>query len=123
MLDNCHHISNSTCLLQAKESLLRVIDDYINEKIVLADEAISQSCLKIINDGDVILVHAQYVVYQCLTLPLIRFSLSLICSSSIVQKCLVDAHVAGKDFRVIVVDSRPKMEGLQCAYGCQVIIM
>ena len=37
------------------------------------------------------------------------------CSSSIVQKCLVDAHKAGKDFRVIVVDSRPKMEGL-CGY-------
>lgn len=33
-------------------------------------------------------------------------------SSSIVQKCLMDAHEAGKDFRVIVVDSRPKMEGL-----------
>ena len=38
-----------------------MIDDYIREKIILADEAISQSCLKVINDGDVILVHAQYV--------------------------------------------------------------
>ncbi len=33
------------------------------------------------------------------------------CSSSIVQKALVDAHKAGKQFRVIVVDSRPKLEG------------
>lgn len=47
--------------LQAKETILNVIDDYISEKIILADEAISQSCTKVINDGDVILVHAQYV--------------------------------------------------------------
>lgn len=33
-------------------------------------------------------------------------------SSSIVQCCLIDAHKSGKKFRVIVVDSRPKMEGL-----------
>ncbi len=45
--------------IQAKESLLRVLNDYIQEKILLADEAISQSCIKVINDGDVILVHAQ----------------------------------------------------------------
>ena len=32
-------------------------------------------------------------------------------SSSIVQKALIDAHNAGMDIRVIVVDSRPKMEG------------
>ena len=32
-------------------------------------------------------------------------------SSSIVLKALVDAHNAGIEFRVIVVDSRPKMEG------------
>ena len=32
-------------------------------------------------------------------------------SSSIVQRVLLDAHSAGKQFRVIVVDSRPKMEG------------
>ena len=105
--------------LQAKESLLQVIDDYINEKIVLADEAISQSCSKIINDGDVILVHAQYVTnliilsriyyYYCTIYLFFRDDLY---SSSIVQKCLVDAHKAGKNFRVIVVDSRPKMEGL-----------
>lgn len=54
------------CLsLQAKESLLRVINDYIQEKILLADKAISQSCMKVINDGDVILVHAQYVCQGC----------------------------------------------------------
>ena len=32
-------------------------------------------------------------------------------SSSIVLKSLTAAHKAGKDFRVIVVDSRPKLEG------------
>ena len=36
-----------------------------------------------------------------------------LCSSSIVQRALMDAHEAGTDFRVIVVDSRPKMEGEQ----------
>ena len=65
-------IKNSTILiqglslsLQAKETLLRVINDYIQEKILLADKAISQSCMKVINDGDVILVHAQYVCQGC----------------------------------------------------------
>lgn len=43
---------------------------------------------------------------------------TFIYSSSIVQKCLVDAHDAGKDFRVIVVDSRPKMEGWQMNTNC-----
>ena len=32
-------------------------------------------------------------------------------SSSLVLKILKDAHDAGKKFRVVVVDSRPKFEG------------
>ena len=32
-------------------------------------------------------------------------------SSSVVQRVLLDAHSSGRQFRVIVVDSRPKMEG------------
>ena len=44
-------------------------------------------------------------------------------SSSIVLKSLTAAHKAGKDFRVIVVDSRPKLEGTvgkecQCVCVC-----
>lgn len=53
-----------------------MIDDYISEKILLADVAISQYCMKVINDGDVILVHAQYVCYL-----LIRNFLHVICIS------------------------------------------
>ena len=36
----------------------------------------------------------------------------MLCSSSVVHKCVVEAHQDGKQFRVIVVDSRPKFEGM-----------
>ncbi len=32
-------------------------------------------------------------------------------SSSVVQCCLIDAHRSGKKFKVVVVSSRPKLEG------------
>lgn len=51
---------------------------------------------KKIKNGDVILTFARY------------FSLI---SSSIVLKLLLEAHENNIDFRVIVVDSRPKLEG------------
>ena len=35
----------------------------------------------------------------------------MIHSSSVVKRVLLDAHSHGRQFRVIVVDSRPKMEG------------
>jgi translation initiation factor 2B subunit (eIF-2B alpha/beta/delta family) len=47
-----------TALSQAKKSLCDMIDDYIQDKIELAGKAISEFCVKMINDGDVILVHA-----------------------------------------------------------------
>lgn len=48
-------------------------------------------------------------------------------SSSLIHNILIDAHVAGKQFRVIVVDGRPWLEGkeqlrrlakrgIQCSY-------
>lgn len=38
----------------------------------------------------------------------------MICySSSIVLKSLIDAHKDGLKFKVIVVDSRPKLEGIR----------
>lgn len=76
---------------EAKEKLCKDIDEYIHEKITLADEAISAAVRKgIIKNGDVILIYAH---------------------SSIVTKCLIDAHEEGIQFKVIIVDSRPKMEG------------
>ncbi|XP_041327225.1 translation initiation factor eIF-2B subunit delta isoform X1 [Pyrgilauda ruficollis] len=76
---------------EAKEKLQDVIDKYLREKIVLAAEAISRSAFEKINDHDVILV------YGC---------------SSLVNRTLCDAHAKkGRAFRVIVVDSRPRLEG------------
>ncbi|XP_021400853.3 translation initiation factor eIF2B subunit delta isoform X2 [Lonchura striata] len=76
---------------EAKEKLQDMIDKYLREKIVLAAEAISRSAFEKINDRDVILV------YGC---------------SSLVNRTLCDAHAKkGRAFRVIVVDSRPRLEG------------
>ncbi|XP_069743294.1 translation initiation factor eIF2B subunit delta isoform X2 [Narcine bancroftii] len=74
---------------EAKAILLECIDKYVKEKIHLAAEAISKSAFEKINDGDVILV------YAC---------------SSLVSTILCDAHKR-KKFKVVVVDSRPKLEG------------
>ncbi|NXG62571.1 EI2BD factor, partial [Hemiprocne comata] len=76
---------------EAKQKLQDTIDKYLREKILLAAEAISRSAFEKINDNDVILV------YGC---------------SSLVNRTLCDAHSKqGRAFRVIVVDSRPRLEG------------
>ncbi|XP_033646621.1 translation initiation factor eIF-2B subunit delta-like [Asterias rubens] len=76
---------------KAKEHLYQCIDSYVN-KIILAAVAISKDAIKKIKNGDVILI------YTC---------------SSLIYKVLCDAHEAGKTFRVIVADSRPKSEGIE----------
>ena len=53
------YCSDSPLLLKAKEILFQTIDHYLREKIVLADKAISTATMKVINEGDVILVYAQ----------------------------------------------------------------
>ncbi|XP_058880507.1 translation initiation factor eIF-2B subunit delta isoform X2 [Acipenser ruthenus] len=75
---------------EAKTTLQNCIDKYIEEKIHLAAKAISKSAFEKISDGDVILV------YGC---------------SSLVNYILCDAFERGRKFRVIVVDSRPRLEG------------
>ncbi|MBN3279312.1 EI2BD factor, partial [Polyodon spathula] len=70
--------------------LQNCIDKYVEEKIHLAAKAISKSAFEKISDGDVILV------YGC---------------SSLVNYILCDAYERGRKFRVIVVDSRPRLEG------------
>ncbi|XP_046691700.1 translation initiation factor eIF-2B subunit delta isoform X2 [Silurus meridionalis] len=76
---------------EAKKKLLSCIDNYANEKIKLAAEAISKCASEKISDGDVILV------YGC---------------SSLVNHILCEAfEKLQKKFRVIVVDSRPRLEG------------
>ncbi|XP_048372690.1 translation initiation factor eIF-2B subunit delta [Sphaerodactylus townsendi] len=75
---------------EAKGVLQDAIDKYVREKIVLAAAAISKSAFEKISDGDVILI------YGC---------------SSLVSRTLCDAHAKGRAFRVVVVDSRPRLEG------------
>ncbi|KAM9553237.1 translation initiation factor eIF2B subunit delta isoform 2-T2 [Salvelinus alpinus] len=75
---------------EAKTKLLQCIDRYIEEKIVLAAKAISKYAIEKISDGDVILV------YGC---------------SSLVNHILCEAFEKSRKFRVIVVDSRPRLEG------------
>lgn len=75
---------------EAKQSLCQSIDLFIRERITLADEVIAREATARIDDGDVILTYAK---------------------SSIVEKTLITAHRQGKNFEVIIVDSRPMFEG------------
>ncbi|XP_056872053.1 translation initiation factor eIF-2B subunit delta isoform X1 [Takifugu flavidus] len=84
------HISSNCKEEEAKSNLLECIESYINEKIILAAKAIAKFSIEKISDGDVILV------YGC---------------SSLVNHILHEAFEKGRKFRVIVVDSRPRLEG------------
>ncbi|KAI9001289.1 eukaryotic translation initiation factor 2B delta subunit [Trametes punicea] len=90
----------------AKDALCRKIDTYIRERIIIADQVIQETASNKIKDGDVILTYAR---------------------SSVVEKVLLEAHTSGRNFSVIVVDSRPMLEGkrlvavlsdagIQCTY-------
>lgn len=86
-------ISNSDIDLpeqDAKGALCQTIDNYLRDRIFVADEVICDLAGKKISDGDVILTYAR---------------------SSIVEKILLRAHADGKNFSVIIVDSRPMLEG------------
>ncbi|KAJ7117312.1 eukaryotic translation initiation factor 2B delta subunit [Mycena crocata] len=74
----------------AKDLLCQKIDDYIRDRIIIADEVIQDLAGKKIKDGDIILTYAR---------------------SSVVEKVLLSAYKQGKRFSVIVVDSRPLLEG------------
>ncbi|KAJ7971191.1 Translation initiation factor eIF-2B subunit delta [Quillaja saponaria] len=76
--------------LEAKASLQSDIDRFISEKIILATNVIIKHAVTKIRDGDVLLTYG---------------------SSSAVEMILLHAHELGIQFRVIVVDSRPKLEG------------
>jgi len=87
-------IDVSTPESDAKATLCDSIDNFIRERITVADQVIAGSTASRIKDGDVILTYAK---------------------SSIVQQTLVEAHQQGKKFRVVVVDSRPLFEGKNLA--------
>lgn len=81
----------------AKEALCEAIDEYIRDRVILADTVIAKSASEqCIKDGDVILTYAK---------------------SSIVQQTLAQAYNDGRKFRVIIVDSRPLFEGKALARG------
>lgn len=76
--------------MDAKATLCSDIDRYINEKIVIADKVIVEHAATKVRDGDVLLTYG---------------------ASSVVEMVLLHAHGLGKRFRVVIVDSRPKLEG------------
>ncbi|KAF5765823.1 putative nagB/RpiA transferase [Helianthus annuus] len=75
---------------EAKANLLSEINNFINEKIILADKVIVRHAVTKVRDGDVLLTYG---------------------SSSAVEMIFLHAHELGKHFRVVIVDSRPKLEG------------
>ncbi|KAH0547587.1 hypothetical protein FGG08_000312 [Glutinoglossum americanum] len=79
---------------EAKAELCDAVDNFIREKITLADKVIASSAGDKIGNGDVVLTYAK---------------------SRIVQQALVDAYDRGTKFRVIIIDSRPLFEGRNLA--------
>ncbi|KAL0926484.1 hypothetical protein M5K25_002719 [Dendrobium thyrsiflorum] len=81
-----HNLSES----EAKSILISDIDRFINEKIIVADKVIINHAVAKIRDGDVLLVYGH---------------------STVVEMIIVHALELGKQFRIVIVDSRPKFEG------------
>ncbi|KAF8104786.1 hypothetical protein N665_0167s0002 [Sinapis alba] len=75
---------------EAKAALQSDIERFINEKIIMADTVIVKHAVTKIRDGDVLLTYG---------------------SPTAVEMVLLHAHELKKKFRVLVVDSRPKLEG------------
>ena len=75
---------------EAKAVLDSHLNTYASERILLADKVIESLALANIRDGDVVLTHA---------------------ASATVLGALLAAKAAGKLFRVVVVDARPRLEG------------
>ncbi|KAI0068970.1 IF-2B-domain-containing protein [Artomyces pyxidatus] len=74
----------------AKDELCHKIDNYIRDRIIIADQVIQETAMKKIHDGDVVLTYAR---------------------SSVVEQVLLEAWSEGTQFSVYVVDSRPMLEG------------
>nr|GEW47444.1 initiation factor 2B-related protein [Tanacetum cinerariifolium] len=75
---------------EAKASLCSDIDRYINEKILLADKVIIRHAVTKIRDGDV------HLTYGC---------------SSLIEAILLHAYELRRQFWVVIVVSRPNLEG------------
>ncbi|KAF3209581.1 hypothetical protein TWF106_010935 [Orbilia oligospora] len=75
---------------EAKKDLVASIDTYMKERIIVAQDVIANVAADKIANGDVILTYAK---------------------STCVQRVLVRALHDGKQFTVVVIDSRPYFEG------------
>lgn len=84
------HMDVSLSDNEKKDTLIDVIDMYINNDMRKAWDAICMKVNEKIVNGDIILI------YGC---------------SSLVRKILLEANQDGKKFSVIIVDSRPLLEG------------
>eukprot|EP00111_Clytia_hemisphaerica_P003410 TCONS_00009735-protein len=88
-----HQITNLSPELpeaKAKEHLLESIDSFIQERIILADQQITNFAVQKIHDGNKILIYG---------------------FSSLIINILKDAKESGKEFEVVVVDCRPDFPG------------
>ncbi|KAJ1447185.1 hypothetical protein M885DRAFT_591485 [Pelagophyceae sp. CCMP2097] len=77
-------------LNDAKQELCEAMDRYVHERIVLPGTVIAERGIEKIRDGDVVMTYA---------------------SSDAVSLLLAKAKRAGRRFRVVLVDSRPLLEG------------
>ncbi|KAH8888679.1 nagb/rpia/CoA transferase-like protein [Thozetella sp. PMI_491] len=68
---------------EAKQSLLDSIDNFINERITLAELVIAKNAAEMINDGDVVLTYGRH---------------------RLVEKTIQQAHQDGKRFEVSIID-------------------
>ncbi|XP_075552320.1 uncharacterized protein LOC142585438 isoform X2 [Dermacentor variabilis] len=83
-------IQDTEPVAEVKESLVEWIRKFVYEEVCLAKRQITVEAQQKIMDEDVILTY---------------------CCSSLVKSVLKVAHESGKNFRVIVVDSRPQFRG------------
>jgi len=84
------NLSRDITLENAKEIICEQIDAYVQERINFADKVITKHANSKIVNKDVILVYGR---------------------SEVIQKILLKAKSSNKNFRVIVTDSRPLLEG------------
>ena len=84
------NLSRDVTLSSAKRIICQHIDAYIQERINFADKIITKHALSKIKDDDVILVYGR---------------------SEVIQIIMLAAAAQNKQFRVIVADSRPLLEG------------
>ncbi|KAL3210141.1 hypothetical protein MRX96_037368 [Rhipicephalus microplus] len=92
---------------KVKDSLVEWIKKFVYEEICLAKRQITVEAQQKIMNEDVILTYCWFAVANIL-MAILHVVLT---TSSLVKSVLKVAHESGKNFRVIVVDSRPQFRG------------